>query len=220
MTLTLEQVSFTKSQKVTLGAPVCSLPAACVTAAAEAAFVSQGLESWCILTYSCLDATCYSLWSSRFALLLHLSSVFCFLPRVICCLQSTPLPPVLLLKLTVGCVYTCLCGSFHVFLHVICIRVLESFHVWFCVRMSIRVRVWRLQVSVGPLPCFLPPYCSGVKSLKLEPFQSSKLLSSELHGFCRSLPAVQVVNWRDKPGSQLPLQALYQQSRLSSPTWP
>lgn len=218
MTLTLEQVSFTKSQKVTLGTPVCSLPAACATAAAEAAFVSRGLE--CILTYLCLDATCYSLWTSRFALLLHWSSVFCFLPRVICCLQSTPLPPVLLLKLTVGCVCTCLCGSFHVFLHVICIHVLESFHVWFCVRMSIRVRVWRLQVSVSPLLCFLPPSCSGMRPLKPEPFQSSKLLSSELHGFCRSLPAVRVVDWRDQPGSQLPLLALYQLSRLSSPTWP
>lgn len=162
------------------------------------------------------------LWSSRFAFLLHCLQYSAFFPGLFVAYSLSHFLLVLLLKLTVGCVCTCLCGSFHVFLHVICIRVLESFHVWFCVRAhKYSVRVWQLQVSVYRLLCFLPPYCSGMRSLKLEPFQSSKLLRSELHGICCWLPAVRVVDWRNKPGSpRFHYRQLYQLNCLSSPTGP
>lgn len=160
--------------------------------------------------YSCLDATCYS----GVLDLLSLSSVFCFLPRVICCLQSIPLPPCVIVEIDCGvwvcahvCVHVCV-GHFMCFCMSYVYVFLNHFTCGFVCTPSIRVRVWQLQVSVSCLLCFLPPYCSRMRSLKLEPFQSSKLLRSELHGFL----AVQVVDWRDKPGSP--------QSCLSSPTWP
>lgn len=107
---------------------------------------------------------------------------------------------VLFLKLTVGvCVYMSMwvisCVS-----DVICIRVLESFHMWFCVHI-VYVCTCGSSGQCQSSPVFLSPSCSGMRSLKLEPFQSSKLLKSELHGFRRCLPAVRVVDWRDKPGS-------------------